>query len=204
MATLVDQSDDPEKGLAVTDKAPPPTVLAEPLHPFWKSTTFKWTVLLLLTLGVVLVLVVFGFVLNDDDDDKSSSDTTKQAFTTITELREAIANYVLAKDKAASSVANQFGYPIGTWDVSNLTYLSNLLEGLNQSEKALFNYDISAWSTSRVTTLEHMLAGALSYNQNLETWDVSSVTEMRNPFSGGETVQLATERMEHFLCRTYV
>jgi len=66
---------------------------------------------------------------------------------------------------------------ISTWDVSQVTDMSNLFQN-----KTTFNGDISAWDVSNVTDMELMFKGASSFNQDLSSWDVSSVTNMRSMF----------------------
>ena len=68
--------------------------------------------------------------------------------------------------------------PIGDWDVSRVTDMSELFSGAN-----LFNADISKWDVSRVTNMNRMFMGATSFQGDLSKWDVSSVTDMTKMFS---------------------
>ena len=68
--------------------------------------------------------------------------------------------------------------PIGSWDVSAVTDMSNHLPG---AEK--FDADLSKWDVSRVTTMYEMFLGASSFNGDLSKWDVSRVTGMSHTFA---------------------
>lgn len=76
---------------------------------------------------------------------------------------------------------------INTWDVSQVTDMSNLFR-----DKELFNDNISNWDTSNVTNMSSMFRSATSFNQNIYTrvlpdgkfaWDVSNVTDMSEMFA---------------------
>ena len=66
---------------------------------------------------------------------------------------------------------------INTWDVSNVTDMSELFKG-----KSTFNNNISNWNTTNVTTMSEMFDGAREFNQPLGDWDVSNVTNMYQMF----------------------
>ena len=67
--------------------------------------------------------------------------------------------------------------PIASWDVSEVTDLSDLFEF-----QAGFNEDLSRWNVSSVVTMRGMLAGT-SYNGDISSWNVSSVVEMNSLFA---------------------
>jgi len=66
---------------------------------------------------------------------------------------------------------------IGSWNVSNVTDMSNLFNGTT-----VFNQNISAWDTGAVTDMTNMFASATAFNQPIGNWDVSSVTNMNYMF----------------------
>ena len=68
--------------------------------------------------------------------------------------------------------------PIGKWDVSQLTDMSNIFY-----DRRTFDYDISNWDVSRVTDMHGMFSYALHFNQDLSKWDVFRVTDMDAMFS---------------------
>jgi surface protein len=57
--------------------------------------------------------------------------------------------------------------PIGTWDVSAVTYMSFLFMNAES-----FNEDINAWNVSNVTHMYGMFRNAKAFNQPLDNWDV--------------------------------
>ena len=68
--------------------------------------------------------------------------------------------------------------PIGEWDVSHVTDMSDLFR-----DAALFNSDISKWDVSAVTTMQGMFYGARSFNGDVSPWNVSLVTAMDYMFA---------------------
>ena len=73
-----------------------------------------------------------------------------------------------------------FNQPIGNWDVSNVTYMAGMFEGIvgcNIIEKSKFSQDISSWDVSNVTDMRGMFSNG-KFNQPIGNWDVSNVTDM--------------------------
>ena len=69
---------------------------------------------------------------------------------------------------------------ISGWDVSSVTNMSGLFEGLN------FNEDISGWDVTNVTDMSSMFANATSFNQPLSAWydNLSLLTNASSMFEG--------------------
>ena len=65
---------------------------------------------------------------------------------------------------------------IGTWDVSQVTDMSNLFP-------MHFNEDISEWDTSNVTNMERMFYNNRVFNQDISNWNTGKVTNMENMFA---------------------
>ena len=97
-------------------------------------------------------------------------------FETKEQLKAAVEVYLNCPDDDASSVAVLYGFPIGNWDVSQITDMSNLFE------ISTFNGDISSWNTSSVTDMSYMFAAAVTVNGDISSWDTSSVTDMAYMF----------------------
>lgn len=86
---------------------------------------------------------------------------------------------------------NTFNQPIGNWDVSSVTDMSNMFFA---SE---FNQPIGNWDVSSVTDMSYMFAGRMymigsqpqffyyhtPFDHPIDSWDVSSVTTMRGMFT---------------------
>lgn len=76
-----------------------------------------------------------------------------------------------------SAVSADYGYPIGSWNVSQVTDFSGIFHGL-----IFFNEDISQWDTASATTTEEMFRNAQAFNQPVEGWEVARVTNMAHMF----------------------
>ena len=66
--------------------------------------------------------------------------------------------------------------PIGTWDVSAVTDMSDLFKYIS-----LFNHDISGWDVSKVTNMSGMFKKS-KFNRDISNWDVSNVKDMSYMF----------------------
>ncbi|MDB9994430.1 BspA family leucine-rich repeat surface protein, partial [Flavobacteriaceae bacterium] len=77
--------------------------------------------------------------------------------------------------------ATAFNQPIGNWDVSNVTYMDGMFSDANA-----FNQPIGDWDVSSVTEMQNMFKQATSFNQPIGDWDVSSVTNMKQMFRKAE------------------
>lgn len=66
---------------------------------------------------------------------------------------------------------------IDKWDTSNVTNMRSMFSGARY-----FNRPLSAWNTSNVTNMEGMFFLAESFNGDPSAWDVSNVTNMRQMF----------------------
>ena len=62
-------------------------------------------------------------------------------------------------------------------DVSEITDMSKLFEGLDPH-----NIDISEWDVSNVIDMHYMFYGCQKFNCNLSKWDVSNVGDMHSTF----------------------
>ena len=74
-----------------------------------------------------------------------------------------------------------FNQDISSWDVSNVTDLSNLFMSTN------FNQDIGSWDVSNVTDMNVMFYYAEAFNQDIGSWDVSNVESFSFMFSQTES-----------------
>lgn len=71
---------------------------------------------------------------------------------------------------------------IETWDVSNVTNMSEMFSGTRNSQN-IFNHDISNWDVSNVENMERMFYNSY-FDKPVNGWDVSKVTNMKEMFSG--------------------
>ena len=72
---------------------------------------------------------------------------------------------------------SEYNQPIGNWDVSNVTNMSEMFRG-----NLVFNQPIGDWDVSNVTNMFYMFHAAEGFNQPIGDWDVSNVTDMRYIF----------------------
>jgi surface protein len=72
---------------------------------------------------------------------------------------------------------NPFNQPIGNWDVSQVTDMSNMFFS------SAFNQPITNWDVSKVTNMSGMFCYS-QFNQPIGNWDVFKVTDMSNLFKG--------------------
>mmetsp|Transcript_509 Transcript_509/g.763 ORF Transcript_509/g.763 Transcript_509/m.763 type:complete len:258 (+) Transcript_509:88-861(+) len=98
-------------------------------------------------------------------------------FMTKEELAERIGQYCNDKIKYADDIASTYGWPIGKWNVSQITDFTFAFY-----IKHKFNEDISGWDMSNATNLSYMFHWASSFNQDLSKWNTSKVIHMSSMF----------------------
>ena len=90
-----------------------------------------------------------------------------KAFESTAELYAAVDRYLI-DNSPNSTVAREYGHPIGTWDVSQLTSFFRVFDGGIYTWLATdgrnkmahnFNEDISTWNVSRATNMNSMFKG---------------------------------------------
>ncbi len=69
--------------------------------------------------------------------------------------------------------------PISGWDVSKVTNMHNLFNGMTE-----FNESLDNWNVKKVTNMSSMFFGCNFFNQPLNNWDVTNVINMSSMFSG--------------------
>ena len=81
--------------------------------------------------------------------------------------------------------------PIGHWDVSMVTDMSQMFQNATR-----FNQDLSDWDVSSVTDFNRMFNGVDTFDQDLGDWDVSSAADLTAMFNG---VTLSRENYDSLL-----
>lgn len=102
------------------------------------------------------------------------------------ELLDAVDLYLNSSSTPFSDVTLRYGYPIGRWDVSQVTNFSGIFNSDRNSLCMLFNEDLIGWDTSAAQTMEYMFMGATNFNGNISTWSTSRVTNMTSMFFGAD------------------
>ena len=104
------------------------------------------------------------------------------AFASISVLSSAVAEWLADRDAAE----DKYG-PIGGWDVSHITDMASLFDGLSTFNGDVDDWDVGRvddWDVGRVTNMHKAFYGANQFNQALDSWDTSSVTNMAELFRG--------------------
>jgi surface protein len=92
------------------------------------------------------------------------------------ELITAVDSYL--DNGTSSDAALQYGYPIGQWDVSQVSNFSNIFQTDRNAKAYTFNEDISQWNTSSAQSMSYMFAGAAMFRQDISSWSTSRVINM--------------------------
>ena len=119
-------------------------------------------------------------------------DVSKVVTTLITDMSDLLVNAPI-EERAFQPGLVLFNPDISSWDVSNVTNMSNMFGTKGYSEaqnrdnyyEVYFNQDISKWDVSKVTNMSGMFNNAIDFNQNIGEWDVSQVTDMSLLFGAG-------------------
>ena len=119
-------------------------------------------------------------------------DVSKVVTTLITDMSDLLVNAPI-EVRAFQPGLVEFNPDISSWDVSNVTNMSNMFGTKGYSEaqnrdnyyEVYFNQDISKWDVSKVTNMSGMFNNAIDFNQNIGEWDVSQVTDMSLLFGAG-------------------
>lgn len=135
-------------------------------------------------------------------DEKASMNTTafsnlattplqwsRECFQTTEELQAAVLAYL--KDPTPNSeIAQEYGYPIGGWCVSNITDFNHIFSHYGRDESRHlyqeFNEPLDGWDTSSAVSFEGMFDGSRAFNQDISMWNVSQVTDFRKCFRTSE------------------
>ena len=104
-------------------------------------------------------------------------------------FRNANNMYLVANDIPDLSNVKQMNYmlsecqwvfsTINDWNVTNVTEMSSLFDGLTS-----FNKPLDSWDVSNVEYMKRMFAGCDNFNQPLSAWDVSNAIDMTRMFVG--------------------
>ncbi len=111
--------------------------------------------------------------------DLNHIDTSK--VTTLKNALSAIGGFI-ERDGKRGWGEEWFNCDISKWDVSNVTYMSELFSFCYK-----FNKPLDAWDVSKVKYMYRMFYCCLNFNQPLDTWDVSNVEDMRSMFAGASS-----------------
>ena len=71
--------------------------------------------------------------------------------------------------------AKAFNQPIGNWDVSNVTDMSNVFIFTDS-----FNQPLNNWNVSNVTKMDNAFRDAAAFDQSLANWDIRQVTGFKD------------------------
>ena len=92
---------------------------------------------------------------------------------------ERIVDDILGTDDSKKDAAIAKYGLIKNWDVSEVTNMDNLFNGLNS-----FNEDLSKWNVGQVISMKSLFRSCNDFNSVLSNWQVGKVTDMTAMFLG--------------------
>lgn len=113
-----------------------------------------------------------------DVDTISANEADTSVFETSNELLEAIGSYMEAPRSAKTPAAKRYGYPLISWNVSQITHFQKAFSAARDARFADFNEDLSTWlAPGQALDITEMFQGA-GFNGDLSMWDTSRVSSM--------------------------
>ena len=77
----------------------------------------------------------------------------------------------------------KFDQPVGDWNISNVTNMQFIFNGINVAPYSIFNNggsdSIKNWNTSNATTMLQLFTAQPLFNQPISNWNTSKVIDMR-------------------------
>jgi len=127
-------------------------------------------------------------------------------FTTTEELYTAVDDYLLGGGVNTTTSAITYGYPIGTWDVAQLTNFSAVFDPNRQSlfddfdiEVRYMPYDISSWDVSNALDMSRMFR-ATTFNGNLTVSTNLMLFHINDLFIKGAASDLSILTILFYFC----
>jgi Mycoplasma protein of unknown function, DUF285 len=115
----------------------------------------------------------------------SSPPPQTAVFRTTQELYDGVDAYAQDPANPYSQVAQDYGYPLGSWDVSRLKNFSRVFDAHRNAVFVNFTYtDALRWNTSKASTMRFMFRGAEAMDPDLSGFDTGMVATMEGMFSG--------------------
>jgi surface protein len=111
----------------------------------------------------------------------SAVSAQQTCFTTTPELRDAVDAY-LADPSRNSTVAQTYGWPIGSWCVRDIADFSYLFEVKRNPSNINFNEDLTGWVTTCARDMRYMFAGAEKFNGDVSKFQTGRVLNMEGMF----------------------
>ncbi len=108
---------------------------------------------------------------------KDVSQLDVSGITDMSYLMDSVASYLGYEKGYECDVVKDFNQDISSWDVSNVTNMSQMFKFAYS-----FNQDINRWDVSNVKDMSGMFNYASSFDQNIGSWDVSNVKNMNSMF----------------------
>lgn len=143
--------------------------------------TALFIIFILVTICAMMAIVI-GVMFMSQETDSSGP----VCFGDNLELRAAAIRYVRencgVRPNTCPELSKKYGWPLGSWCVSQVTDMSGLFQGLDT-----FDEDISQWEVEQVTDMAYMFYGASSFNQDISRWNVGKVESMAYMFYGASS-----------------
>jgi Mycoplasma protein of unknown function, DUF285 len=97
------------------------------------------------------------------------------------DLLAAVDEYLL-DNRANTFLAQTYGWPIGTWCVSQVKSFHAIFSAYRNSAASTFNEDLSNWDVSNATSTQNMFEGS-AIDQDFSAWNTSAIKSMNSMFS---------------------
>jgi surface protein len=151
---------------------------------WWRQSWAKLLFFIIFVLVTIcaMMAIVIGVMFMSQETDSSGP----VCFGDNLELRAAAIRYVKegcgVTANTCPELSKKYGWPLGSWCVSQVTDMSGLFQGLDT-----FDEDISQWEVEQVTDMAYMFYGASSFNQDISRWNVGKVESMAYMFYGASS-----------------
>jgi hypothetical protein len=90
------------------------------------------------------------------------------------------------------SRATSFDQPLGDWNVSGVTDMSNTFYSATS-----FNQPLGGWEVSSLRDISYMFSYATSFDRSFADWNVSNETDTRGIFTGADGIFEVQVQVQH-------
>jgi len=107
-------------------------------------------------------------------------DNERLCFEMKDDLDKAVQFYL--EGSLANVLVQQYGHPIGSWCISNISNFTSLFSMEQVLLANMFNEDLAKWDVLSATHMDYMFQGATNFDCDLCTWKISNLKSMQGMF----------------------